>query len=651
MSNYTNIVAALRKKVGPIVLEEILKLLEQQSFGEDVLLSGSSEVSFINLFGELISAKTFGAVADGSTDDSAALTAYFTAMQGSGRRALFAPSANSYHITSPVLIPLTGNLHVDFQFARITVAPGAYIKFYRPVSYTLTLSGNIAAGADSFTVSSAASVSEGDLILLSTNVTAENTFSSKANATVIVKSISGNTITTTDIIKMPINTTDTGLVVNGYTQPGKLKLDNFNGRLIGATASTDPILYLEGLHEPVISQPRLSSNYGWQADGNQRGWGLWLNICIGALVQGARVKHLSYGIVSTSGGEVVVSEPRGNGCRHPVFVGTWCNGAEIVELTGANNYGAIDSHAAFNVFYRGGQTRNSQTLPNMRCIGGGIFGHKYHMYGGDSELGPYFHNLALVNNGVGLYTGVNLELVDFSVNSPNRTKSVIGGSFGNIKARNCRANLVEVAFLATLDSLEILNCRNWDGTPWGRVGVRLSPTIVAQPLVAATLASSVYHIDPYAALVQQAGGNLRCSGPIVRDLSGSPQALTVRIHTNVFPATDSQTYICGVIRFTGFVRHGTSGLGDIQSNKFHFIHKAGVGTSAVTFPTTAAQTDGATGQSNEDLTVVISAPTQSGFTQVGAGGDYYVELVVTLTSAKTTPIFALSYDLELQAMT
>lgn len=615
---------------------------------------GSVARSVEDVLGEVVSIKSFGAVADGSTDDSAALTAAFTAAQAAGRRMVFAPSASAYRITSPVLVPVTGDLHVDFQHAKLSVVPGAYLKFYRPVAYTLTLSGNIAAGATSFSVSSAASVAVGDLIHFSTTVVAETTFSSNANATCIVKSISGTTIYTARRIKMPINTTDAGLTVSGYTQPGRLRLDNFNGHLVGATATTDPILYLDRLHRTIVSHPYLSSDYGWQADGLQRGWGIWVNACFGTRILTPHLEYLSYGIAATGGSDIVVDKPEGNGCRHPVFIGSWCSGAEIVELTGSNNYGAIDAHAAFDVFYRGGQTDNSQTLPNMRCIGGGIFGHKYHLYGDDTELGPYFHNLALTANGAGLYSGSVLELDSFSIHAPNRTtKSSIGGSFGNIRARACRADLgsADASFLATLDSLQITSCTNWDGTPWGRASLRKTPIVAAQPPVSAYLDSGVYHIDPRREAVQQAGGNLWCRGPVARDLSGSPQALTVRIHTNVFPATDSQTYICGVLRFTGFVRHGTSGLGDIQSNKFHFIHKAGAATSAVTMPTTAAATDGATGHSNEDLTVVISSPAQSGYSQVGASGDYYVECVVTLTSAKTTPIFALSYELELQAMT
>lgn len=614
----------------------------------NAVIAGSVARTVAAKLGETVSVKDFGAVGDGVTDDSPAISAAFAS--GVGNVTFPTPSV-SYYLGTPCSIQVSRDLQVDFQQSLIKVVPGTYLKFYRSAAYTLTLSGNIAAGATSFGVSSAAGVSVGDLILLSTTATAESTFGSKANACVVVKSVSGTTIHVTRRIRMPINTADAGLTVSGFTQPGRLRLDNFNGQLVGATATTDPILCLESLYRPVVAHPDLSSDYGWQADGLQRGWGVWLNSCVDANVTLPRLKHLSYGIVSTGGAAVAVDKPTADGCRHPVFVGTWCAGAEIAELTGSNNYGAIDSHAAFDVYYRGGQTDNSQTLPNMRCIGGGIFGHKYHMYGDDTELGPYYHSLALVNNGAGLYSGANLELDGFSIYSPNRAKSVIGGSFGNLRLRNCRANLSDVAFLATLDSVHIHNCRNWDGTPWGRVGVRKAPTVIAQPPVPAVLDTGVYHINPYAALVQQDNGNLRCWGSIARDLSGSPQALTVRIHTNVFPDTDSPTYVLGVIKFRGWVRHGTSGLGDIQGSEFHFVHKAGAATSAIAFPTTAARTDGATGQTNEDLTVVISSPAQSGYSQVGTGGDFYVEIVVTLTSAKTTPIFALTYELELMRMT
>ena len=633
---------------GRAAMARIVEETQGATIAANPLAPGSVARSVEDKLAEVVSVKDFGAVGDGVTDDSPAIVAAFASGAG---RVTFPTPAGSYWIGATCLVPVTRDLHVDFQHSLITTGPGAGIKFYRGFSYTLTLAANITADSLSFTVSDASSVSVGDLIYISTTVTAETTGSTTANATVLVHSISGNVITANAKIKMPINTTDAGLSIKGYTQPGRLQLDNFRGDLIGATSVDDPVLTVDSLARVAITRPDIRSDYGWQAGGSQRGWGIFLNKCIDVTVDRPRLETLSYGIAAVHGGDVTVIKPTAHGCRHPCVPHSWISGMRILDLSAYNCYGAIDSHSAFDVAYIGGRSEKSQTLPNLRCVGGIIDDHYYHMYGDDTEDGPYYHYLALTANATGLYDTARLELRNFVVHAPNRTKSVVGCSYGHFIGSNIRANLVETALFNTVASLELNNCRNYDGTRWSRVGVRFPATIAAQPPLPAVLDNGVYHINPYATLIQQDNGLLRCWGTIARDLSGSPQALTIRIHDNAFPGTSSPTYVLGVIKFRGWVRHGTSGLGDIQGSEFHFFHKAGAATSAITFPTTAARADGATGQSNEDLTVVISSPAQSGFSQVGTGGDFYTEIVVTLTSAKTTPIFALSYELELMRMT
>ena len=141
----------------------------------------------------------------------------------------------------------------------------------------------------------------------------------------------------------------------------------------------------------------------------------------------------------------------------------------------------------------------------------------------------------------------------------------------------------------------------------------------------------------------------RAYGGIVEASTTDPLAISLRIHTNVFPlATASYPpQIVGVLRLRATVRHSNAGSFDILTKAFHFYHKV-VGTSIVEWPTTAAYTDGLTGQASESLALTISSPTQAGATELGASyPDSWVQADVSVSSSRTSPVYSLTYELEL----
>lgn len=72
MSNYSDLLARLQKKTGPINLSEIVELLEEQTLPENALGPGSVVRSVAGKLGETVSVRDFGAVGDGVTDNASA---------------------------------------------------------------------------------------------------------------------------------------------------------------------------------------------------------------------------------------------------------------------------------------------------------------------------------------------------------------------------------------------------------------------------------------------------------------------------------------------------------------------------------------------------------------------------------------------------
>lgn len=77
MSEYNNLITSLRKRAGPLVLEEILRLQELQTLPEDALGPGSIERGVAAAIGDVVSVRSYGAIGDG---DSHSLSELYTSL-------------------------------------------------------------------------------------------------------------------------------------------------------------------------------------------------------------------------------------------------------------------------------------------------------------------------------------------------------------------------------------------------------------------------------------------------------------------------------------------------------------------------------------------------------------------------------------------
>lgn len=161
MSTYSDLLARLRKKTGPINLSEIVELLEEQAFPEGTLGPGSVERSVVDKLGETVSVKDFGAVGDGVTDDRPAFQAavdYLKTSEAKTRRLLISKTAAGYYINGFVNLQGCHNLLVDGEKSLVTggrigtwnpggtlwqQVPARYLTGrYRPGQRAVTMSGS-----------------------------------------------------------------------------------------------------------------------------------------------------------------------------------------------------------------------------------------------------------------------------------------------------------------------------------------------------------------------------------------------------------------------------------------------------------------------------------------------------------------------------
>lgn len=590
-----------------------------------------------------VDVRDYGAVGDGATDNGPAIAAAATALLAAGGGRLVFPPAVAYRIATTQTIVASNRLIVDLGGQRIR-CDGAVLAFQGVAQPSLTLASDAARGDKTVTVTDATGVQRGDLIDLNQNTTAETTFTTKRRAIAVVRAVAGAVITLTAPLKIPFAAASTTVARYRHASPFVIK----NGELevvAPATAQTAP-LSLRYLRNPVLRDLRAFADQAWIA-GGPNGWGFDAGNLAGAQWSNVAVEGLSYGIALQNCLSTNINGMRARNVRHPVVPSTWSVGVRVGNLTTEDCYESIDSHPAFDVAYANVFAARDETFPNLRCVGGMIEHATVYCDATDTDQGPQYHSLALVDPT--WYTEETLTLRDFRIIAPALTKAAIGASFGRVIADNVVAQTDPAAasFFNTLQEVRIGNCRNPDGTPWGRVAMRAAVRRHAPPNLPAYLATQ-YHIDPRKEVTDQSAGVLRCYGRILEAFATDPVAISLRIHDNAFPETDTPSWVFGVLRLRATVRHSNSGVFDVLTKDFQFVHKISA-TSSVTWPLVAAYTDGATGQTNESLVLTIATPVQNGATELGTGSDkdFYAQIDVAISSGRTAPIYGLTYELEL----
>ena len=588
-------------------------------------------------------------VSELATDATAAIAATYAAIEANGSGTmLFGPADYLIHTACTLVVTVPLVIDLNGQTIRRNEAVNWVVRG-DPV--TKALNSSVSRGATTVTLTDADGVAAGDILVLYEPVVTETGHNTLRYATLCVQSVSTNTVTVTSDIKMPFSSSGASAWVFHSPPPVTIR----NGTLHYDNTPSDQfvpsLLRLQGLKRPRIESVRVQSDQAWKSGGPD-GMGIRATECVNAAFTAYHAEGVSYGINLERCLNTVIQPITAHNVRHPVAIGAWSVGVEINGVTSDRAYQTIESHPAFDVNYSNVNATRDETWPNLRCIGGSIRNAKVYCDATNADDGPYFHSVPVSDTAWYDNATLTMDAVEFI--TPNiTTQRAIGARYGHLVLNNVIATMGDGSDLPqfdnTLKSLRMRGCRNPDGTPWDRKAARIKVRSGDGNNLPAYLSSSVYHIDPYKTVLDADGGVLRAHGRIIEASTTDPQAIALRIHTNVWPE-ESKTYpsrVMGVLRLRATVRHSNSGSFDILTSDFHFAHYV-VATSSVAFPTTAAYADGATGQANESLAITISNPTQAGATELGTSyPDTYVQIDVGVSSGRSNPVYSLAYELEL----
>lgn len=610
---------------------------------------------FANAHGAISGVAMVDAAGDGVSDDSAAMVAAFE----SGRKVVFGkPPGGKYRFAAGAIVELTQALDVDFGGHEIEFA-GGVLTFTAPrVASGRKLAANAARYATSVTLDSAAGIEPGDLLHINTGVAAETGWGYTKKDVVKVRSVGGNLVELEEPIMFAYATGNAGLTVDAY-RPQRIRLV----RPFASTTGPSIMINFEFLENVEIISPKIVGSRSFDSANDTSRIGFRFHGCWGVSVRDAQCDFMSYPLMPSRGTRnTLIDGLTASGCRHPVSPSDWPKGVVVRNMRASDCHAAIDSHPAFDVTYEEARTARDRDLSNLRCVGGALRNCRIHTLADDSALGPYFHNLTPGADVAGyLYSDADFRVDQVELLAPNRTLPSLKVERGRTVFVDGLAAPAGAAAFST-GAINAIGLVMWG--PNNRLGPRTSPErstangvrcpirVMQPPLLAAYLEGGVYHVDPRLQMVDQLNNRLFCQGPVARLLSGAPSVtVPIRIHTNAFGNIDSVTYVQGRLKLRAKARHNSGGVFASLEKEFNFFHSA-VATSGVYFPTNAAATSAATGQTYEsNLTLAIANPSQAGATELGTGGDFTVGIDATVAMAGvSSPVFDLEYELRIEAM-
>lgn len=584
------------------------------------------------------------ATGDGTTDDAAAiLSAHNDLMTAGGGELFFGTPPVAYRIASNITQLVTAPLTMNLNGQTILRTPTSTWGIRPPtVTPTKTLASPVAYGDQTITLTSATGVLPGDIFEVSESV---DMGGANARQTYCARSVSGNVITLTTSSRMIFTTAAT---ITHYYSPHRFTMRDGVLHFASEPTFSQTMVTLGGFNQPQVDNIMLSSDQAWK-DGLPNGFGISMSGLVAPSFTNIKCDSIAYGIQG-GGISVSVTNITARNTRHPTVPSNWCNGFSVVGVRTTDCYQTIDSHHAFDVHYSDVIATRDAGIPNLRTIGGGISNALVYADADDTWEGPHFQFYTLTHPT--WYDDAVLSLRDVRIESPNRTLSAVGCTFGHVVMDNvvakCGPTSSNPPFSNDLKSIRLSeSCRNPDGTPWTRKTVRLDTRVTASPNLPAYLDTGVYHINPFLTLTDHKSGMMKAYGSVFTNLSTDPIAISIRVHTNVFGTGDYPPVVFGQITLKAGLRHSNSGRFDIKAQTYDFYQKCAA-TSTIDLPTTPSFVSAATGQTNESITMTLSNVTGAGFTELGGTyPDTYFQFDLAISSGRTSPRYTLWYEIDL----
>lgn len=588
-------------------------------------------------------------------EDSDDITpALFRALDA-GSKVVFPYRPEGYDVNAIRSKTLTADKIIDFGGNEVRFTGGQIILKGEVVATGRLLQSFTQRYATQLLISNAAGIQQGDLMFISANVAPSSEWGDTKKDLVRIKSVSGFTLQLEEPMNFAYDTGDAGLTIDIY-RPHKLTLEGVKFPLMDAATSSPRIMFSAYyLRDVTVKDYALIGLEPFDPAANIYRTGIQLWKCWGGDLVRGQFDRMSYPVEISGGSRNIDAVGvRARWCHHTIEPGDWASGVNISGVRGSDNFQAISSHPAFDVHYDDFRTKRESHISNLRTVGGSLRNGRIHTIADDSAGYPQFQSIIMKPEYEYLHDDADLDIDGVKWDAPNRiTLPPVAVNYGrNVTVTNTRAPAFGVSLNGANKVKNLvfgagnrIGPKNRNAPAAGQLSIRNPIRITVPPMLPAELVSGTYHIDLRDNLVDQQNGHLKAYGQIINSLAG-PLSVPVRIHTNAFADSDQSGRVIGKLKLLGTSRHGNSGSFATIEKHFNFYFQAEA-TSALVFPTTASFVSGRTGQDTEVLDLAISGPTFAGVSQIGANADHYVQIDVYLSGANASPLFSLSYEIEL----
>jgi len=606
-----------------------------------------TKATYSMISGAPVNILDFGAVGNGTTDDTAAIQAAlnYVTVSGADRQLVFptgsyrVASAVSSSGTTPVLIMAEGQVNVICE-------QGIGIN---GSSSALTLATSTVEYQSYIDVADASSVSIGDIIFLSANVIVDAYRPDPIKRTIArVASIAGNRLTLDDQLIFPFSTSDSGISVTRYS-PRRVEITGIDFSVVTGNASFRAIT-LTGVADCFGYQ-----NCSFTTDSNLAG-SLdceMIQASVNVNPVNCRYSNARYGAMRLTTRNCALRGGYGYKLRHLTYPAYWALKADWQDLITESCTAGLDCHSSFNQQCFNSTTLDDAEISDWRssgCLLENVTINLNDSLAAASENGlviaPQSWNtgytyLRQAQDVIGRNVYVNYKSgsaplsnlllgvgsagkVDFQIES---NLSGMLGSFGGANPANVGSVIVKSDSIA------------YNTTPVSTANVIRCPYRLesSNGTKDAFLSGGKYTLFPYAVGASLNAGwrKQETKGRLFStDTNVSAQVFDCRIYDALDPLANSSftaPVVIGVLDLYIYGFSAGSARYDYVHYQWSWSHNFTGGTSGQ-FEPSLRLIDSSTGQAGDPMTFAISATAKSGVpANVGYRTDQYIDFTLTQT--------------------
>lgn len=607
--------------------------------------------------------KTVGAVLDGlpvqvklptPTSDSSIDLAAALALSSN---IVFPESSLPYVFKTQISPILTKDTKIDFNGQLCQFDGGRVSLKAATVASGRTLNANAARYAFQISMGDTSGIQQGDILFINTSITPSADWSDTKKDCVTVKGVTGSLVDLFEPLNFHYTTADAGLTITVY-RAKQLQLNDANLQLIAADGDATGRVMIDvyGMRGVTIDRPTIKGQRPFTRTTNIYRVGIQMLACIDTTVNNTKSEAMSYPIGAYFASRTIHENDTEGKYNHHTNIdcGDWSSDYFLDGLVSSDCYQSLNTHPVLRAYAQNFQVHNDFGLLNWRCVGGGLRDGVVNSLENDTAEIAQYQNAPMTAAYKYLYDDADLYFDNVDYRVPNRiTKAPVAVRFGrNVSVSNSKMSDFWVSFAARDDVKSlVIGSGNRFGAAWSRTpkkdNILTTTRIDVDCPLDADLISGVYHINPREKMVPHSKGRLACRGAVDSNQSGAATfTASLRIHVNAFSDSDQANVILGKLKLFATVLHQNAGRFSTQEKHFNFEFDVQA-TSAVNAPLVATYTSGLSGQINESVSIAIGAPSFAGVSQIGTSVDHYIEFPVTVSSGRTSPVYSLTYDLEM----